>query len=63
MRLSKLKGLTEDVDHIPNDKWKFASEKFVQTIHKYKRENIFYKKIIIPEGTIHSTIMKEDHRP
>ena len=57
MRLSKLKGLTEDVDHIPNDKWKFASEKFVQTIHKYKRENIFYKKIIIPEGTIHSTIM------
>ena len=57
MRLSKLKGLTEDAFEPPNDKWKYASEKFVQTIHKYKKEHMFYKKIIIPEGEIHSIIM------
>lgn len=61
MRLSKLKGLTEEDG--PNDemkKLKFASEKFVQTIHKYKKEHRLWKVINIPEGEIHSTIRLED---
>ena len=56
MRLSKLKGLTEEQDNIPNDKFKFASEKFVQTIHKYKKEHMFYKKFQIPEGEVHTSV-------
>jgi len=60
MRLSKLKGLTEQDG--PNDemkKLKFASEKFVQTIHKYRKQHLFWKVINIPEGEIHSTIRLE----
>ena len=56
MKLSKLKGLTEEQDNIPNDKFKFASEKFVQTIHKYKKEYMFYKKFQIPEGEVHTSV-------
>ena len=61
MRLSKLKGLTEQDG--PDDEMKrlkFASEKFVQTIHKYKKGHMFWKVINIPEGEIHSTIRLED---
>ena len=56
MRLSKLKGLTEEQDNIPNDKFKFASEKFVQTVQKFKKEHMFYRKFKIPEGEIHYSI-------
>lgn len=64
MRLSKLKGLTED-EQVPNEeeamkKLKFASEKFVQTIQKYKKRHLFWKKFMVPEGEIHSTIRLED---
>jgi hypothetical protein len=56
MRLSKLKGLNEDWFEPSDDKWKFASEKFVQTVLKYKKEHMFHKKIQIPEGEIHTSI-------
>ena len=61
MKLSKLKGLTEQDG--PDDEMKrlkFASEKFVQTIHKYKKGHMFWKAINVPEGEIHSTIRLED---
>lgn len=69
MRLSKLKGLTEQdvqppVDG-PNDEMKrlkFASEKFVETIQKYRKQHLFWKEINIPEGMITSTITL-DHVP
>ena len=65
MRLSKLKGLTEDDQPVDGDKrgidkLKYASDKFVQTIHKYRKQNLFWKKISIPEGEIHSTIRLEE---
>jgi hypothetical protein len=61
MRLSKLKGLTEDDEPKRGiDKLKYASDKFVQTIHKYKKGHIFWKKIMVPEGEIHSTIRLEE---
>jgi len=68
MKLSKLKGLNEVEDeHIPSDipsddhmelekKLKFASEKFAQTLKKYNKEHLFYKKFQIPEGEIHISI-------
>jgi len=60
MRLSKLKGLTEeDGQDDQMKKWKFASEKFVQTIHKYRKQHMFWKTIDIPEGEINSTISVE----
>ncbi len=64
MRLSKLKRLTEDNE--PNaamaeiDKLRHASEKFIETIRKYKKEFLFWKKIQVPEGEIHSSIMLEE---
>jgi len=61
MKLSKLKRLTEQDG--PDDEMKrlkFASEKFVQTIHKYKKGHMFWKVINIPEGEIHSTIRLEN---
>ena len=65
MKLSKLKGLTEednepqvDVERIKM--LKYASDKFVQTIHKYRKEYIFWKKIQIPEGELHVSIRLED---
>ena len=61
MKLSKLKGLTEQDG--PDDEMKrlkFASEKFVQTIHKYKKGHMFWKVINIPEGEIHSNIRLKD---
>ena len=66
MRLSKLKGLTEDDQPVDGDKrgidkLKYASDKFVQTIHKYRKENLFWKKIMVPEGEIHSTIRLEEY--
>ena len=65
MRLSKLKGLTEDDQPVDGDKrgidkLKYASDKFVQTIHKYRKQNLFWKKIMVPEGEINSTIRLED---
>jgi hypothetical protein len=49
MRLSKLKGLTEQDGQDDQMKvWKFASEKFIQTIHKYTKEHLFWKKIKSP---------------
>lgn len=61
MRLSKLKGLTEDDEPKRGiDKLKYASDKFVQTIHKYKKGHIFWKKIMVPEGEIHSSIRLEE---
>lgn len=66
MRLSKLKGLTEDNDQPVDgdkrgiDKLKYASDKFVQTIHKYRKGHLFWKKISIPEGEINSTIRLEE---
>ena len=61
MRLSKLKGLTEEDGQDDQMKaWKFASEKFMQTVHKYNKQHLFWKKIIIPEGEIHSTISVEN---
>ena len=61
MRLSKLKGLTEeDGQEDQMKKLKFASDKFIQTIHKYKKEHLFWKKIQVPEGEIHSSISVED---
>lgn len=61
MRLSKLKGLTEqDGQDDQMEKLKFASEKFIQTIHKYRKEHLFWKRITIPEGEIHSSISVED---
>ena len=61
MRLSKLKGLTEEDGQEDQIKMlKFASEKFIQTIHKYRKEHLFWKTINIPEGEIHSSISVED---
>ena len=61
MRLSKLKGLTEEDGQEDQMKvWKFASEKLIQTVHKYKKEHLFWKNITIPEGEIHSTISVEN---
>jgi hypothetical protein len=51
----KLYNLLED-ENVSDDKFKFANEKFVQTVHKYKKEHVFWKKIIIPEGEIHSSV-------
>jgi hypothetical protein len=69
MRLSKLKGLTEDEEPLePSgsnegmleiDKLRYASEKFEQTLKKYSREHLFWKKIQVPEGDIHLILMKE----
>jgi hypothetical protein len=70
MKLSKLKGLTEQDDQPPVDglndemkKLKFASEKFVQTIRKYKNQHLFWKVINIPEGVINSTVTMYNHIP
>jgi hypothetical protein len=61
MKLSKLKGLTEeDGQEDQMKKWKYASEKFIQTIHKYTKQHLFWKKIEIPEGEIHSSISVEN---
>ena len=61
MRLSKLKGLTEEDGQDDQMKvWKFASEKFIQTVHKYTKQHLFWKKITIPEGEIHSSISVEN---
>ena len=65
MRLSKLKGLTEDDQPLDGDKrgidkLKYANDKFVQTIHKYRKQHLFWKKIIVPEGEINSTIRLEE---
>ena len=61
MRLSKLKGLTEQDGQDDQMKvWKFASEKFIQTVHKYTKQHLFWKKITIPEGEIHSSISVEN---
>lgn len=65
MKLSKLKGLTEEdngpqVDVEKMKMLKYASEKFVQTIQKYRKEYIFWKKINIPEGELHVSIRLED---
>ena len=61
MRLSKLKGLTEEDGQDDQMKvWKFASEKFIQTVHKYTKQHLFWKKITIPEGEIHSSIFVEN---
>ena len=63
MRLSKLKGLTEEDGQDDQMKvWKFASEKFIQTIHKYTKQHLFWKKITIPEGEIHSSIFVENSK-
>lgn len=58
MRLSKLIEQDDQEDQLK--KLKFASEKFIQTIHKYKKEHLFWKKIQVPEGEIHSSIYLED---
>ena len=63
MKLSKLKGLTED-DQSPNENgrlpvYKNASEKFEQTLKKYSKEHLFWKKINVPEGLIHLTLITE----
>jgi len=60
MRLSKLKGLTED-EQVPNEeeamkKLKFASEKFEQTLRLYKKENLFWRKMTIPEGDVNISL-------
>jgi hypothetical protein len=61
MRLSKLKGLTEqDGQEDQMNKWRFASEKFIQTIQNYKKEHRFDKTIHIPEGDIQSSISVEN---
>ena len=58
----KLQNILENEDQAGNnmDKMKYASEKFIQTLQKYKKEHLFFKKINVPEGEIHSTLYIED---
>jgi len=70
MRLSKLKGLREEDEQIPSDipsndemdmekKLKYASEKFAQTLKRYSKQHLFWKKVQIPEGELHITVHTE----
>ena len=63
MKLSKLREEENEPVNGADDKikqLKFASDKFIQTIHKFKKQNLFWKTIEIPEGTIRCSIRLED---
>jgi len=66
MKLSKLREQDEpipsDVPSVNNEleSERRANEKLVQTLKKYRKDNIFWKTLKVPEGEIHNTIRIED---
>lgn len=48
--------LEDDQSEETKDRYLRGNEKFLQTIFKYKKEYMFWKKIQIPEGEIHTSV-------